>query len=381
LADAIDPEEAAALTAELVARRSYPGEEADVQRLVAEWLDAAGLPPAIQETTEPNRPNVLAVVDNGPGPSLLLNGHVDTVLAVEGWTSDPWRARRDGDRLFGLGACDMKSGVAATLLAMRALANRRDFWQGKLIFSSVVDEEAYSIGARSLIASGLQAEACIVAESSWRRPCLGSVGKALLRLEVTGRAAHASWPDAGINAAVEAAKVVARLDELPIRAHPPMTGTQCVLSFQSGSGQYVITVPERARVVINRMIVPGERVDEVAADLRALVDRIESPARFEISIDPPYYPPWETEPDHPLAKSLARAYAAETGQAPVWGYHGFGDANLFAGEANIPTVQIGPDGGNFHQANEWVDVPSIAASARLFVRMALDLMPRTSSRD
>jgi acetylornithine deacetylase/succinyl-diaminopimelate desuccinylase-like protein len=197
-------------------------------------------------------------------------------------------------------------------------------------------------------------------------------------LDVTGRAAHGSWPDAGVNAAVEAAKVVARLDELPIAPHPRMTGTQCVLSFHSGSDQYVITVPERAGVVINRMLAPGERAEAIAADLRALIDGLESPARFAISIDPPFYPPWETEANHPLAQSLVRAYVAETGAAPVWGYHGFGDANLFAGEANIPTVQIGPDGANFHQANEWVDVPSIAASARLFVRMALDLMPRTS---
>ena len=96
LEDAIDAEGAAALTADLVARRSYPGEEAAAQRLVAEWLDAAGLPPIVQGTAEPNRPNVTAVVDNGPGPSLMLNGHIDTVLAVDGWSSDPWLARRDG---------------------------------------------------------------------------------------------------------------------------------------------------------------------------------------------------------------------------------------------------------------------------------------------
>jgi succinyl-diaminopimelate desuccinylase len=374
LEDAIDAEEAAALTAELVARRSYPGEEAAAQRLVAEWLDAAGLAPAVSATGEPNRPNVTAVVDNGPGPSLLLNGHVDTVLAVEGWSSDPWRARRDDNRLYGLGACDMKAGVAATLLATRALANRRDLWRGRLIFSSVVDEEAYSLGARALISDGIRADYCVVAESSWERPCLGSVGKVLLRLDAVGRAAHASWPAAGVNAAVEAAKAVARLDELPLRHHPRMTATQCVLSFLSGSEQYVITVPERARVVINRMIVPGETSAQVASDLRALLADLASPAQFDVAIDPPFYPPWETSPDHPLAQALVRAYEAEAGRPPVWGYHGFGDANLFAGEAGIPTVQVGPHGANFHQANEWVDVPSIAASARLFARIALDLL-------
>ncbi|HET7092742.1 MAG TPA: M20/M25/M40 family metallo-hydrolase, partial [Thermomicrobiales bacterium] len=147
-----------------------------------------------------------------------------------------------------------------------------------------------------------------------------------------------------------------------------------VLSFLSGSDQYVITVPERARVVINRMTVPGESADDIAGGLRALTETLDSSARFDVTIAPPFYPPWETRPDHPLAQALARAYQAETGRAPAWGYHGFGDANLFSGEAGIPTVQIGPHGANFHQANEWVDVPSIAASARLFARMAIDIL-------
>jgi acetylornithine deacetylase len=71
---------------------------------------------------------------------------------------------------------------------------------------------------------------------------------------------------------------------------------------------------------------------------------------------------------------MARAYDAESGRQPEWGYQGFGDMNLFSEEAGMPTVMIGPRGGNFHQADEWVDIPSIAATSRLLVRMALDLL-------
>ena len=292
------PEEAATLTAELVAIRSYPGEEGPVQRHVAEWLEANGLQPEFQPT-EGDRPNVIARVDNGAGPTLLLNGHVDTVLAVEGWSSDPWTPRRDGDRLYGLGAADMKSGVAAAMLATRALAQNRDRWRGSVVFSSVVDEEAYSIGARALIASGIQADYCVVTESAWERPALGSVGKMLVRIDVTGKAAHASWPWEGINAATEAARLVARLDEIPIQEHPRMRGSRCVLSFASGNDQYVITVPEKARVILNRMIVAGESSESVLAEVQALIDDLESPAAFELAIDPPYYPPWETNSSIP----------------------------------------------------------------------------------
>jgi acetylornithine deacetylase/succinyl-diaminopimelate desuccinylase-like protein len=373
LRDLFDSEEAAALTAALVAIRSYPGQEGPVQRHVARWLEASGLAPELQPT-EGDRPNVIAHVENGPGPTLLLNGHVDTVLAVEGWSSDPWTPRRDGDRLYGLGAVDMKSGVAAAMLATRALARNRERWGGSVVFSSVVDEEAYSIGARALIASGIQADYCVVTESAWDRPALGSVGKTLLRIDVVGKAAHASWPWEGINAATEAARLVARLDEIPLREHPRMRGSRCVLSFASGNDQYVITVPEKARVILNRMIVAGESSESVLAEVQALIDDLESPATFELAIDPPYYPPWETDQEHPLALALARAYEAETGHGPEWGYQGFGDMNLFSEEAGIPTVMIGPRGDNFHQADEWVEVPSIAATSRLLVRLTLDLL-------
>jgi acetylornithine deacetylase/succinyl-diaminopimelate desuccinylase-like protein len=373
LRDLFDPEEAAALAAELDAIRSYPGQEVPVQRHVEGWLKANGLEPEFQPT-EGDRPNVIARIENGTGPTLLLNGHVDTVLAVEGWSSDPWTPRREGDRLYGLGAADMKSGVTAAMLAARALAQNRERWRGSVVFSSVVDEEAYSIGARALIASGISADYCVVTESSWDRPALGSVGKTLVRIDVTGKAAHASWPWDGINAATEAARLVARLDEIPLLEHPRMRGSRCVLSFTSGNDQYVITVPEKARVILNRMIVTGESSASVLAEVQSLIDDLESPARFELTIDPPYYPPWETDTEHPLALALARAYAAEAGHTPEWGYSGFGDMNLFSEEAGIPTVMIGPRGDRFHQADEWVDVPSIAATSRLLVRMALDLL-------
>ena len=373
LRDLLDPEQASALAAELVAIRSYPGQEGPVQRHLAGWLEANGLEPEFQ-STEGDRPNVIARIENGSGPTLLLNGHVDTVLAVEGWSSDPWTPRREGDRLYGLGAADMKSGVAAAMLATRALARNRERWRGSVVFSSVVDEEAYSIGARALITSGISADYCVVTESSWDRPALGSVGKTLVRIDVTGKAAHASWPWDGINAATEAARLVARLDEIPLLEHPRMRGSRCVLSFAGGNDQYVITVPEKARVILNRMIVAGESSASVLAEVQALIDDLESPAQFELTIDPPYYPPWETDTEHPLALALTRAYAAEAGHAPEWGYSGFGDMNLFSEEAGIPTVMIGPRGDNFHQADEWVDVPSIAATSRLLVRMALDLL-------
>jgi succinyl-diaminopimelate desuccinylase len=374
LNESSDVEEAAALTAELVSHRSYPGEEKAVQETVAGWFQAQGLTPELTDAA-PDRPNVTVRIENSPGPALLFNGHTDTVLQAQGWNGDPWQGWREGDKFYGLGACDMKAGVAAGMLATRALARRPDAWQGTVIFTSVVDEEAYSIGAHALIDGGTHADYCVVLESSWERPCLGSIGKVLVRADVSGRAAHATWPEHGVNAAVEAAKFVARLEELPLGDHPRMRASQCVLSSHSGSEKYVITVPEKATVTINRHTLPGQTSEEILAQMRELADDLDSPARFQFSIDPPFYPPWEIDANHPLVTTFASAYEAETGRTPDYAYHAFGDANLFSGEVGIPTIQFGPHGSGFHEANEWVDLPSIAGTVRVLLRLTTTLLP------
>ena len=372
---AIDSEEAAALTTQLVAIRSYPGEEGDVQRAIAAWFTANGLDAELRET-QGDRPNVLVRVRNGDGPTFFLNGHVDTVLAVEGWSSDPWQCRRAGDRLYGLGACDMKSGVVAAMLATRALARQRSRWRGTVLFTSVVDEEAYSIGARALVDMGLTADACVVTEASDLHVRLGSIGKVLVRGDVTGKAAHGSMPEEGINAAVEAARLIARLNDLPLGRHPRLESSQCLLSVQSGNAQYVITVPEKARFTINRHTVPGETGESVLAGMRDLAATLHSAARFDFAIDPPYYPPWEIAPDHPYVRQVARAFYEEAGAEPAMDYmRGLADANYFAADLGIPTVVFGPTGANYHQADEWVDIPSIGTCARVLIRLALAVCP------
>lgn len=370
-----DTGEALALLRDLVRARSYPGEELAAQEVVAAWLRREGLDPELQPTPEPNRPNVIAIIRNGPGPTLLLNGHTDTVLEAEGWDSDPWEGRLEGSRFYGLGACDMKSGVVTMLLAGRALDRHRDLWSGTVIISSVVDEEAYSLGAHALIDSGLTADYAIVTEASGDTPCLGSIGKVLVQVDVTGKAAHATWPERGVNAAIELAKFVAQIEGVPIDEHPRMRGSQTVLSSMSGSAQYVITLPEKARALVNRHTVAGETTEMVLARYQAVVDALESPATFELTIQPPFYPPWETETAALIAQATHAAFVAERGIEPTWGYWGFGDMNLLSGEAAMQTVMLGPVGGAFHEKNEWVDIESIVPVARMIVRIAGRLMP------
>ena len=372
-----DLEEAFGLLAYLVTIRSYPGEEAAVQQAIAEWFRAQGLTSELQ-LTESGQPNLVVRIANGDGPTLLLNGHVDTVLAAQGWSCDPWQGRRDGDRFYGLGAGDMKCGVVANMLVTRALAQAKHLWHGTLIFSSVTDEEAYSIGARALIThlqeNGVAIDGCIVTEPWHESACIGGAGKVLVKVEVTGKAAHGFFPEQGVNAAIEAARFTAQVCQaVPELKHEKIPSSQTILSFLSGSAQYVVTLPEQATVLLSRQIVPGESGAQVIDKLRAFAASLHSPARFDFTLAPPYYPPWEFDPaNHPLGVAFATAFHAQVGRPAEYIFTaGVSDANLFSGEMGVPTIVYGPHGANWHQCNEWVDLPSIVTCAQVVAGTAV----------
>ena len=369
-----DLSEATALTRALVAIKSYPGAEHACQQAVADWFVRHGMTPEIWQTSA--APNVIVKIHNGDGPTMLLNGHVDTVLAAEGWDCDPWEGRLDGDRLYGLGACDMKSGVVANMLVTRAFAQNRDAWRGTLIFSSVVDEEAYSIGANAMIEQGIRADYCIVSESVHPTINIGATGKILVRAEVIGKAAHGFMPWQGINAASEGAKFVTKVDELPLGKHPRIPASQSILSFLSGSAQYVVTIPEKAEILVSRQTVPGETREVVMKQMQDVVDGLNSPATIRLTTPPPYYPPFEIDPKHALVVAMQHAYQDEWGEPAELRYStGVSDANLTAELAHIPTLLYGPWGDNFHQCNEWVNLPSIISSCNMFTAVIRKLLP------
>ncbi len=372
-----DKEEAFALLQSLVAVRSYPGEETAAQKVCADWLERHGLQAQFQDTTKNRQPNVIATIKNGAGPTLLLNGHMDTVMAAEGWNCDPWQGKRDGDVLYALGAADMKSGVVANMLVARALAQNKHLWHGTLIFSSVTDEEAYSYGAHELVDSGIQADACIITEPCWDRVCIAAAGKMLISVDVTGKAAHGFTPWQGINAGIEAARFAAEVcNAVPEIKHDKVMSSQTILSIHAGSELYVVTMPEKANVLVTRLTVPGETRDEVLGKMRAFGDSLKSPAKFEFSLRDPFYTPWSfDEPQHPFTQAFDSAYRRANNAEPTFGsLAGISDANVISGEGGIPCIVYGPRGGNFHQCQEWVDLASIPVVCDVVTQTALNFL-------
>lgn len=359
------------LLGELVRRPSPSGQEAEVARFVAGWLQSQGISVTLADVQD-GRPNVVGrVTRGGTEQSLLLLGHTDTALPTEGWITDPYVPRRENGRVVGLGAGDMKGGLVSGMLAIRELA-RRDTWEGTVTLACVVDEEAYSLGMKALLSTLPRHDCAILAEPHHDEVMLGYPGKVLLKVCVQGKAAHGSTPDLGINAISEAARLLSAIEQLPLGSHPLLgKGSQCVLKIQGGPEAYVITVPEHCTFIINRHILPSETGEQVVARVKALAHTLGLRAQVDASIDPPYYPPYIIDPRHPFVSTFASAYRASCGQPPRFGYgRGVCDANYLGGDAGVPTIVYGPRGGNLHAPNEWVDLGSIAEAAAVYVATA-----------
>lgn len=365
------------LLKEMVGIDSVVGHEADLATYLHGELDALGLDCELH-AVEPGRPNVYARLEGrAPGRRLHFNGHTDTVAVCEGWETDPFTPVIKDGCLYGLGACDMKAGIACSLTMLRAFVQSGVPFRGELSFSGVIDEEACSLGAKSMLQTDLAGcDAIVLAEpypGDESKPIpLGITGKVLYELTVKGRAAHGFQPHLGVNAVEEAARIVDVLDRLPMRRHAQFgTGNTCTLKIEGGYQLYAVVVPDRCRVEINRLLVPGETTSTALEDMRDLVRSLDLQADVDVGLKPPTYEPFVMTQDEPILAVFDGVYREVMGVAPAYEYTlGITDANVFAGERGIPCLHLGPARGGAHQPNEYVPLKWLEPIARMYTLIA-----------
>ncbi|WP_336035557.1 M20 family metallopeptidase [Halobacterium yunchengense] len=388
VSEAVDGDETIELLQDLVRIPSPYFEEADAVEFVYDWLDGHDLDPVYHEVSEPDITgyegrNVLARVegDDPDAPTVVLNAHVDTVKLVDAWEEDPCSGRIEDGRLYGQGACDMKGGLAAAMVATKELAARDDL-AGDVLFACVVDEEGpYGLGTDRLVRDGYtdDCDAAVVtepgpilAQEDVTNPALllGARGRFLYDIDVTGRAAHGSQPWKGTNAVVDAGKVASALADLDVDSHPKLgDGSVCPLRIEGGS--QTLSVPESANLMVDRHVVPGETEDVVREQAEAAIDALDLDSRVDVGFreapsDDIRYGPYVTDEDHPLVTALADAVDGVAGRPPDYGYFAsVGDFNYLGDRAGLPTVIVGPDGENIHSAGEFVYTDDVVETARV----------------
>ncbi len=314
-----------------------------------------------------------------PARTLMLNGHLDTVGA-EGMSIDPFRARVEGDLVYGRGAGDMKCGLTSILLALKALkaaAGAGSPLAGDVLFTGVADEEYKSIGTEDA-ARRYKADAAVICESTGGRIVHTHMGFAWIDVEVRGRAAHGSDPETGVDAIVNAGKFLVAMDrfernELFRRRHPLIGPASIHASLITG-GKELSTYPDYCKVSLERRTIPGETEAAVKAEIEAIIASLKATAPgFEASAAVTFFrPELEVPADAPIMEALRGAARRVTGNDPMLvGGRGWTDCAILQA-AGIPAVLYGPAGHGAHSAVEYCELASITQVAEVLCRLATD---------
>src|SRR5687767_844756 len=346
------------------------GEDAIARTLTAA-MQGMGLMVRTQ-IVAPGRPNVVAELEGkAPGRSLMFCGHIDTV-GVAGMSAPFSGEERDG-RIYGRGAQDMKSGVAAMIDAARVIVESGGLHAGKLIIACVVDEEHASIGAEALVTKW-RADAAVVTEPTDLQVAVAHKGFEWVEIETEGRAAHGSRPREGRDAIRMMGRVLNGLDAVDrgLQSQPAhkLLGTASLHASVIEGGRELSSYPDRCHLQMERRTIPGEAPGAAAREVESVLTKLRSEdPDFKASAKPMFArSPYEVAADHALPQAMLRA--AGTASAPI-GMSFWTDAAIL-GDAGIPSILYGPTGAGLHSVEEWVNAESVMKCRDALVALARD---------
>jgi acetylornithine deacetylase len=390
-----------ALLEELVAAPTLLGHEAAGQAVMRRAFAGLGLEPvdvpldaAALERHPAGAPhswpvdgkaNVVADWDgSGGGRSLILNGHVDVVSPepVSLWTGDPFRARVDGDWMYGRGAGDMKSGLAAIVGAVRGLQRLGLRPRGRVQLQSVVEEECTGNGALACVLAGHTADAAILTEPTQGAIWNAQVGVLWFQVRAIGAAARAGEAGEGANAIEASYAVIEALRALEAdlnASRPPLFDAYPhPINLNVGmirGGDWPSTVAGECVTHFRLALYPGDPVDGLKARVEQTVAAVaaDSPFRFDVVYDGFQCEGYELEPDAPLVTGLQDAAARVTGRPPgLFASTATTDARTFQLYGDTPAVCLGPLAENEHGVDERVHLPSMTETAQAIALFIAD---------
>jgi len=350
--------------------------ERRVTEFMAAWL--ADLEVEVElEAVAAGRPNLLARLrGSGSGPTLCLNAHSDTV-GYANWPDRALTPRLDGDRLYGLGVADDKSGCAAALLTLRTLATSAPRLRGDLLVACTIDEEGVSIGTEHLVSHHEMDAAVVLEPEALPRAVVEHQGFGWIDVVVHGRPAHGSAPEQGIDAIVHMAEVVARLHRLDVEQYSatpdPRNGRTVFHTGTISGGTDYATYPAQATLGIEIGTQPGEtladrvgEIERIFQEIRASTPDFNAEVRVQLEREP-----FRAQGHEALWSALDEAAQVTLGRPlDASGLNAWTDAALMQA-AGIPTVLMGPAGGNYHAPDEWVSVSEVVQLCDLLQRAVM----------
>ncbi|HTX53542.1 MAG TPA: M20 family metallopeptidase [Candidatus Baltobacteraceae bacterium] len=361
------------LLCELVAIPSYRHDEETILKYLVNRFERQGI--GCRITNMDGKPlNLVAEIGSGPR-RIILNSHVDTVPPGDPalWASDPLEpVERDG-KIYGRGSEDAKGCLASMIVAFETLAARPAL-PYQVVLMAVGAEERGGLGTRLEVANGMRADAAIIGESTGLVPQIAHKGVLRLEVEVIGKAAHASDPEAGVNAITGMAYVITALDRLAAqvrcRAESYTGHASLVVSTISG-GTALNVIPARCVISIDRRVLPTEKESDVHQEIVKTVGSAlpaGSSAKTEIRTVR-FVLPSATAPDAPIVCAAEQAASRLLGK-PITavGFSATCDMTYLVNGGSIPTVILGPGSiAVAHQADEYIAIDELTRAVPLYL--------------
>ena len=384
--------------AELIGRRLEP------RGFTIEYMRAEGAP---GDSDRYPRWNVIARREGGlRGPCVHFNGHIDVVAAGEGWTRPPFEARLEDGRVWGRGACDMKGGLAAAIVAAEALIDSGVALPGAIEISGTGDEESGGYGGVAWLAergwfSKPRVDHVIIPEPlNVDRVCVGHRGVWWGEIETKGRIAHGSMPFLGDSAVRHMAAVLSAFETelypaleghrtaMPVEPPGARTPTLNINSLHGGqpdldpgeaAGLPAPLVADSCRLVFDRRLLIEEDLDEVKARMRAMLDGLaQRRPGFRYALrDLMEVRPSMTEPDRPVVRATAEAVRRVLGReaAVICSPGTYDQKHIDRIGALRDCIAYGPGILDLaHQPDEYVEVADMVASAKVMALSAYALL-------
>jgi len=353
------------------ARLSEKFGEKNIADFVASIAACAGLDVDFQRVL-PARPNVVARLrPRGKiHQTILLAPHLDTVNADDG----QFVPRRKNGRLHGRGACDTKGSVAAMLVALCELAERKERPRAtEIVFAGLIDEENAQAGSRAFARSKFKADLAIVGEPTRLQVVTAHKGSLWLEMETRGVAAHGATPQFGKNAVHEMARIVDGLqtdyaDSLKRRQKHRLLGLPTINVGVICGGVQPNIVPDRCVITIDRRTLPGETEAGVKREITSFLRARNLRAQIA---DKKLAPALPLETDHRLP--LVQRFLRSVGQTRPLGVHFFCDAAVLAA-GRIPSIVFGPgDVAQAHTTDEWISIAELERGKNLLLKFLSSL--------
>ncbi|SIS81818.1 acetylornithine deacetylase/succinyl-diaminopimelate desuccinylase family protein [Paracoccus saliphilus] len=338
-----------------------------------------------------------------PGDCVHFNSHHDVVEVGHGWTRDPFGAELDGDRIYGRGACDMKGGLAASIIAAEAFVATYPDHAGSIEISATADEESGGYGGVAHLAGQgafTHVDHVIIPEPLHKdRICLGHRGVWWAEIETHGRIAHGSMPFLGDCAVRHMGAVLAEMEaalwpllagkhtEMPVIPEGARSSTLNINSIHGGAveqaaeytGLPAPCVPDRCRIVIDRRFLIEEDLAEVKAEIAALMERVKAQRpsfRYEIR-DLFEVIPSMTDKEAPVVRTTAAAIqdvlGREAGYVVSPGTYDQKHIDRIGKLKNC--IAYGPGVLDLaHQPDEWIGVQDMSDSAKVMALVLQELL-------